>query len=152
MSNKGIEQTSITKYKISDALQDNRKKILPKLLEYKKLLTDPEEKTIIPSIVSASLYAGISKKALIAWELTTAENSEVRQILDFIRDVEEKYLRENGLLGVTDSKLTTLLLKAEHGVQDQPQQLTQNNTFNVSPEILADAIELSRTKKPPTKK
>lgn len=151
MSNKGVEQTSITKYKISDALQDNRKKILPKLLEYKKLLTDPEEKTIIPSIVSASLYAGISKKALIAWELTTAENSEVRQILDFIRDVEEKYLRENGLLGNTDSKLTTLLLKAEHGVQDQPQQLTQNNTFNVSPEILADAIEISRTKKAPKK-
>ena len=148
MSNKGINQTTLTKYKISEALQGNRTKILLKLKEYKKLLLDPEQKDLIPSIVSASLYAGMSKKALLAWELTTAENSELRQLLDFVRDFEEKYLRENGLKGLTDSKLTTTLLKADHGLQEKPPQLTQNNTFNVSPDILAEALELSRTKKP----
>lgn len=152
MSTKGKELTMSTKYKISVSKTKDRSKIVGKLREYKTLLTDPEEKGLIPSIVSASLYAGISKKSLLAWEITTADNSEVREILDFIRDLEEKYLREMGLLGKTDSKLTTLLLKADHGIQETPQQLTQNNTFNVSPDILAEAIEISRTKSLKAKK
>lgn len=151
MSTKGKELTTTTRYKISVAKTKDRTKTLALLNEYKNLLTDPKEKGLIPSLVSASLYAGISKKALLAWELTTAENSEVREILDFIRDMEEKWLRENGLLGLTDSKLTGLLLKADHGLQEKPTQLTQNNTFNVSPELLAEAIELSRKPKKPVK-
>lgn len=147
MSTKGKELTLDTRYKISVSKQKNRTEIVQKLEEYKVLLLDPGEKELIPSIVSASLYAGISKKALLQWELTTAENSEVREILDFIRDLEEKYLRENGLLGKTDSKLTALILKADHGLQEKPPQLTQNNTFNISPELLADALELSRQSK-----
>lgn len=150
MSTKGKELSTTTRYKISVAKTKDRTQTLEKLRGYISLLTNPKEKGLIPSIVSASLYAGISKKALLAWELTTAENSEVREILDFIRDLEEKWLRENGLLGLTDSKLTGLLLKADHGLQEKPQQLTQNNTFNISPELLAEAIELSR--KPKTKK
>lgn len=149
MSTKGKGQTALTRYKISQSLQGNRTNVLSKLHEYKDLLLDPKETGLIPSIVSASLYAGISKKALLAWELTTAENSELRQILDFIRDLEEQWLRERGLMGLADSKITTLLLKAEHGVRDAPQSLTQNNTFNVSPELLAEAIEISRTANKP---
>lgn len=150
MSTKGKELSTTTRYKISLSKTKDRTETLEKLRGYISLLNDPKEKTLIPSIVSASLYAGISKKALLAWELTTAENSEVREILDFIRDIEEKYLRENGLLGLTDSKLTGLLLKADHGLQEKPTQLTQNNNFNISPDLLAEAIELSR--KPKAKK
>lgn len=151
MSTKGTTLTPETKYKISIAKQKNRRDILVKLKEYVGLLVDSKEAFLIPSIVSASLFAGISKKALLTWELTTAEDSEVRQLLEFIRDVEEKYLRDNGLKGIIDSKLTSKFLEAEHGVRSAPQQLTQNNNFNISPELLADAIELSRTKKLPTK-
>lgn len=147
MANKGTELTPYSKAKIAQSKTKNRTEIVSKLKEYVLMLNDIESKPYIPSIVAASLYAGISKKALLAWELTTAEDSEVRQLLDHIRDMEELYLRENGLLGRTDSKLTTLLLKAEHGIHEQPTQLTQNNTFNVSPELLAEAIELSRSKK-----
>ena len=145
MSTKGKQLTTTTRYKISLSKTKDRTETLEKLRGYISLLNDPKEKTLIPSIVSASLYAGISKKALLAWELTTAENSEVREILDFIRDIEEKYLRENGLLGLTDSKLTGLLLKADHGLIEKPQQLTQNNYLNISPDLLAEAIELSRS-------
>lgn len=148
MSTKGKELTTTTKYKISVAKTKDRTEIVEKLRGYVNILIDPEEKNQIPSIVSASLYAGISKKALLAWELTTAENSEVREILDFIRDCEEKFLRENGLLGMTDSKITSMILKAEHGLEEKPQNLTQNNNFNVSADILAEALEISRTKKP----
>lgn len=152
MSTKGKELSTTTRYKIAVAKTKDRTETLAKLQEYISVLTDPKEKDLIPSLVSASLYAGISKKALLQWELTTAENSEVREILDFIRDLEEKYLRENGLLGKTDSKLTGLLLKADHGLQEKPQQLTQNNTFNISPDLLAEAIELSRQPKSRAKK
>lgn len=152
MSTKGKELTTTTRYKIAVAKQKDRTKIVEKLQEYISILVDPKEKEVIPSLVSASLYAGISKKALLAWELTTAENSEVRQLLDFIRDIEEKYLRENGLLGKTDSKLTGLLLKADHGLIEKPQQLTQNNYLNISPDLLAEAIELSRSSSPKPKK
>lgn len=151
MSTKGKELTTTTKYKISVSKTKDRSEIEEKLGAYCLLLVDPEEKSIIPSIVSASLYAGISKKALLAWEMTTAENSKVREYMDFIRDMEEKYLRENGLLGLTDSKLTTTMLKADHGLEEKPQNLTQNNTFNVSPDILAEALELSRSTKKPRK-
>lgn len=147
MSSKGNALTIESKYKISLARQGNRTEVLKRLKDYVQLLTDLNEKTVMPSIVSASLYAGMSKKSLLQWELTTGENSELRQLLDFIRDIEEKYLRENGLLGLTDSKLTTLLLKAEHGLQDQPASLNQTNNFNVSADILAEALEISRSKK-----
>lgn len=146
MSTKGKELSTVTRYKIAVSKQKDRTKIVKALKEYIGILIDPEEKGQIPSLVSASLYAGISKKALLAWELTTAEDSEVRQILDFIRDMEEKWLRENGLLGLTDSKLTGLFLKADHGLQEKPAQLTQNNYLNISPELLAEALELSRSK------
>jgi hypothetical protein len=55
-------------------------------------------------------------------------------------------------LGKTDSKLTGLLLKADHGLIEKPQQLTQNNYLNISPDLLAEAIELSRSSKPKAKK
>lgn len=148
MANKGTTLTTESKYKISLAMGENRTKTLIKLKEYVGMLLDPEEKTLIPSIVSASLYAGMSKRALLAWEIVTAENSELRQILEFIRDYEEKWLRENGLLKLTDSNLTKALLASEHGLQEKPPQLTQNNIFNgLTPELLAEAMELSRTKK-----
>jgi hypothetical protein len=53
---------------------------------------------------------------------------------------------DNGLSNKINGKLTGLLLSSEHQVNEKPQQLTQNNTFNISPELLAEAIELSRKK------
>lgn len=146
MANKGTTLTVQSRYNISASRQSNRTKVLEKLKEYISILLDPKEIDVIPSIVSASLYAGISKKALLAWELTTGEDHELRQILDFIRDMEEVYLRENGLLGKTDSKLTARILEAEHGLGPKPTQLSQTNIFNgMTPELLAEAIEISRS-------
>jgi len=147
MSTKGTKQTTITKFKISSALQSNRTKVLEKLKEYKNMIVRDDTTLGFPSIVSACLYAGMSKRAVLQWELETAEDSELRQILEFIRDLEEMCLRNFGLSGVWDSKLVSRLLEAEHGIAPKPTQLTQNNTFNISPELLAEAIELSRSKK-----
>lgn len=147
MSTKGLALTKVTRQKISKRKKIDRTETLEKLMEYIQTITTNNPDNRCPSIVSASLYAGISKKALLNWELTTAEGSEVREILDFIRDLEEDYLRTNGLNGTADSKLTQLILKSDYGLQEKPAQLTQNNTFNgISPELLAEALELSRSK------
>lgn len=133
MSKKGIPQSLATRQKISIEKQKDRTKILKSLEEYIFNLLNDKDGREIPSIVSASLHAGISKKALLAWELTTAENSEVRQLLDFIRDLEEQFLRNKSLKGKISGRMASLFLKSEHGMQEKASNLTQNNTFNVSP-------------------
>jgi hypothetical protein len=148
MSTKGKTLSLATRQKISIEKQKDRRKIYNSLTEYIFNVVNQVKGFEIPSIVSASLHAGISKKALLAHELTTAENSEVRQLLDFIRDLEEQYLRNNSLKGKISGRMASLFLKSEHGLESKPQNLTQNNTFNVSPEILAEAIELSRKPQP----
>lgn len=143
MSNKGIPQTALAKLKQANANTLDRTIWLSKVEDYINQL----EKNSFPSITKCALYCGVSSKALLAYELRTPENSEVRILLEHIRDMQKAYLEENGLNKLLDSKITTLLLKANHGLKEEPTTLTQNNTFNVSPEILAEAIEISRSKK-----
>lgn len=143
MSNKGIPQTAITKAKISLANKKDYTKVYEKIAEYINTL----ENDTFPSIVSASLYAGISEKALLAHELRTTENSDIRILLDKIRDKQKEYLMTMGLKNKVNSNIAVLLLRSEHNVKEQPTSLTQNNTFNISPELLAEAIEISRRKK-----
>lgn len=80
------------------------------------------------------------------YEATTPEDSEIREALDLIRDKQKSKLIKGGLNREYDSKIATLLLTANHNIRPEPTQLTQNNTFNVSPEILAEALTLSRKK------
>lgn len=148
MSNKGIPQTLATRRKISLANQKDRAFILEKIAYYVEMIQTPEWKSTFPSVTSASILAGINEKNLIAYELTTPDGSDIRLLLDTIRDLQKERLMERGLNKLYDSKIVSLLLKAHHGLREEPTQLTQNNTFNVSPEILAEALQLSRQKKP----
>lgn len=143
MSNRSTPQNTQTRLKIS---LGNKKDytILHDSLEAYILQLKPED---YPSVVSASLFANVSERAILSYELRTQEDSDIRVILEKIRMLQKKYLLENGLLNKINGKLTGQLLSAEHGLNEKPQQLTQNNTFNISPELLAEAIELSRSKK-----
>ncbi len=144
MSNRNISQTSQTKLKISLANKKDHTILINSLEEYIAGLTPSD----FPSIVSACLHANINEKAVLSYELRTSEDSDIRSLLDKIRMMQKKYLLDNGLSNKINGKLTGLLLSSDHGINDKPQNLTQNNTFNISPELLAEAIELSRTKKP----
>ena len=143
MSNKGTHLSTISRYKIAQSKIKDRTELLKKINEYILKLTSDD----FPSITSASLHASISEKALLALELRTEENSDLRILLDVIRDKQKEYLMKNGLSRKTDSKLSIMLLKANHGLKEEPTNLTQNNSFNISPEILAEAIQLSRSNK-----
>lgn len=142
MSNSGTIRTEESKRKISVANTRDHTELYNRLEEYISNLKEND----CPLIVSASLYAGVSEQALLNHELRTTEESKLRELLNKIRMLQKDFLIRNGLANKINGKLTGLLLSAEHGINDRPQQLTQNNTFNISPELLAEAIEISRKK------
>lgn len=144
MSNKNIPQTDNTKFKVALANKKDYTELHEKLQEYIDQLK-PDD---VPSIVAASLYAGVSENSVIKYEIRTTENSDIRQLLDNIRMLQKNFLISKGLYNKINSPLAMRLLSAEHNLNEKPQQLTQNNTFNISPELLAEAIEISRKKAP----
>lgn len=143
MSNKGQEQSLITRYKIGLANEKDRTETLLLIEDYINKLEDKD----FPSITRCAVHARISEKALLAWEIRTAENSDIRILLDIIRDRAKATLIEKGLDKSFDSRMTSFLLETNHGMKKQPTELTQNNIFNVSPEIMAEALALSRSPK-----
>jgi len=101
---------------------------------------EPEEK-LVPSIVGYCLEAGISRTRL--WELSQ-QWDEVANIIEYIGMLQEDLALSGGLTGRTNSVFSMFLLKSKHNYQDTQQQLTQNNTFNISPDLLADALAIMK--------
>ena len=145
MSTKGHQLATTTKFKIAIANRKDRAELHNSLAEFiYKAQQNP--KRYRPSILNAAIFSNISESALLHYEARSPENSEIRQLLAHIRDLSKQNLIENGLTGKFNSNLTTRLLEANHGLAAQPQNLSQTNIYNVSPDILADAIKLSKKK------
>lgn len=140
---KGISQSLATRNKISLEKKTDRTILHGKIKNYILQL----KKSDFPTLTDCAIYSGISEKALLAYELRTDENSSVRIMLELIRDMQKSSLLHGGLNRSLDSKIVTLLLKATHGLKEEPTHLEQNNIFNISPDLLAEALEISRTKK-----
>lgn len=96
-----------------------------------------------PSVVGYCLEAGISRSRL--YELLPIW-SELADTIEYIEMLQEDYAINMGFTS-KNSIFSMFLLKSKHQYKDQPQQLTQNNTFNVSPELLADALKLMNENK-----
>lgn len=103
------------------------------------LFSNPKE---LPTIQGFCLVAGISPSYLYQLAET---NPEVADIIELIKVKQEQYCLTNGITGRANPIFSMFLLKSKHRYHDSPQQLTQNNSFNVSPDILADAIKLMRS-------
>jgi thiamine pyrophosphokinase len=145
MSNKGIPQTLATRQKISLANQKDRAKIDAKVKGYilSLILGD------FPTLTDCAIHAGISEKTLIRYEITSPEDSDIREALDFIRDLSKSALIHGGLTRKFDARFSSFLLQASHNMNAQAPTLTQNNIFSgLTPELLAEALQLSREKKP----
>ncbi len=108
-------------------------------------IRDCQNKEEFPTIEHLSSVLGVGTRTLYAWE---AEHSEFQQTMDMLRDAQKNLLIRGGLTNKYNSRFASFLLKANHGMSDTKPLInaTQNNTFNVSPEILADAIEIMRIK------
>jgi hypothetical protein len=142
MTTKGNKLSTATKFKISLANQKDRTELHAKLQEY--IQSPPDNEPI--SILNAAIHAQISESALLHYEARTAENSEIRQLLTQLRDLSKSQLITKGLKKEYDTRLTGKLLEYNHNMKTENPNLTQNNIFNVSPEILAEALELSKKK------
>lgn len=136
MSNKGNHHTEIAKRRIGAANQKSRAIIDSKSKEYLQGLNEED----FPSVTECALHAGIAEKNLIAYEMSTADGSKIRQVLDELRDRQKLWLLKNGIKNKANTKIAILLLQAQHGLTPQAPSLTQTNIFNVSPDVLAEAL------------
>ncbi len=106
-----------------------------------------QENNGFPTIERLAAELAIGTRTLYTWE---AEYSDFRHTLEILRDVQRDQLIRGGLSNKYNARFAAFLLKANHGMQDKQPVVnaTQNNTFNVSPELMADAIALVKEKDP----
>ncbi len=105
-----------------------------------------QEKEEFPTIEHLASHLGIGTRTLYTWEDTY---SEFQQTMDMLRDAQRDLLIRGGLTNKYNARFASFLLKANHGMSDTRPLVnaTQNNIFNgISPELLAEAMEITRQK------
>lgn len=107
----------------------------------KKCLANDE----FPTIEHLASYLGVGTRILYEWE---KEYSDFLQTMDMLRDAQRHLLISGGLSNKYNARFAAFLLKASHGLTDATPlvKATQNNTFNVSPDLLADALKIIEEK------
>lgn len=93
-----------------------------------------------PSVVGYCLFSGVSRSRF--YELAQSDK-RVSDILEELSMIQEEYALDMGF-NSRNSIFSMFLLKSKHNYHDQPQQLTQNNYLNVNPDVLAEAIQISK--------
>lgn len=109
-----------------------------------------QEKEEFPTIEHLASHLGIGTRTLYAWE---EAYSEFQQTMDILRDAQRHLLISGGLTNKYNARFASFLLKANHGMSDAKPLVhaTQNNFFNgISPELLAEAMEITRQKEAET--
>ena len=99
---------------------------------------DPNKTVPIPTVVGLCLHCGISRSRL--YELLPSM-PKVADIVEYIEMLQEQFAINEGFRGKA-SIFSMFLLKSKHNYHDSPQQLTQNNYMNISPDLLADALAI----------
>jgi len=147
LSNKGTKQTPQTKKLISEK---NKELSIPQLIqlanEYINQLAINTKQ--LPTISGLAIYLKVNRTYL--YELAS-NNPELADIMDNIELLQEEYCLTRGITNQANPIFSMFLLKSKHNFKDNPQQLTQNNNFNISPDLLADALKLMEENKNPAK-
>lgn len=146
MSNTSKPHALTTRQKIS---LSKTKYTKPVLIEgatnyIERILSQDKSDKLFPSIVGLCLEIGISRSRL--YELAD-KWQEVADILEYIKMMQEETALQGGITNRLNPIFSMFILKGKHGYIDSPQQLTQNNTFNISPDLLADALQLMKENK-----
>lgn len=115
-----------------------------RVMKYIKMCQEKKDFITIEQLAS---QLGVGTRTLYAWE---KEHSEFQHTLDMLRDAQRDQLIRGGIQNKLNAGVSIFLLKASHGMQDRQPLVhaTQNNNFNVSPELMADAIKIIREKDP----
>lgn len=115
-----------------------------RVMKYIKMCQEKKDFITIEQLAS---QLGVGTRTLYAWE---KEHSEFQHTLDMLRDAQRDQLIRGGIQNKLHPGVSIFLLKASHGMQDRQPLVhaTQNNNFNVSPELMAEAIKLTKEKYP----
>lgn len=99
------------------------------------------EKGIFPTFEGLATFMGVGTRTLYDWEL---EYVDFSQTMERVRDTQRQLLITNGLTGQYNTRFAMFLLKANHGMSEKDPLIsaTQNSYMNISPDLLADALEL----------
>lgn len=117
------------------------------VLESVKEYTDNCKKNgNFPTVEGLAGTLGVGTRTLYDWEKVHTDFSHT---LDILRDAQRQLLITNGLTGSYSSRFAIFLLKASHGMTEKEPLVnaTQNNNLNISPELLADALQIMEDKK-----
>lgn len=100
---------------------------------------------VFPTIEALATYLGVGTRTIYDWE---TEYPDFSQTLDKLRDTQKQLLITNGLTGNYNTRFAMFLLKANHGMSEKDPLIsaTQNSYMNISPDILADALEIMQSK------
>lgn len=100
---------------------------------------------VFPTIEGCASHLGIGTRTLYDWQI---EHDEFLQTMDQLRDVQRQLLITNGLTGGYNTRFSMFLLRSLHGVSENEPLVsaTQNNYLNISPDLLADALELMKSR------
>ncbi len=111
----------------------------------KEYIKQAKKKGDFPTIEQLAVVLGVGVRTLYGWEV---EHAEFQQTMDTLREAQRHMLLTNGLSGKYNSRFAIFLLKASHKMREN-EPVVENNTnyMNISPDVLADAIKLMRSKK-----
>ena len=137
MPAKGTKHTDITRRKLSLQRQKltNTDQISAAQSYIDELKASPDQ---LPNKATLALRLGISKSRILE---AIAKNPDLEPLIETIQTMQEEFLLTRGIANKTNPAITTLLLKSKHGYQETPPNLTQNNNFNISPDILRLALD-----------
>ena len=142
MSNKGKTTSALTRLKISKLKTKHTKANLIQAGEeyLAHIEANPKE---LPTLAGFCLVAGVHPTNLHDY---TIKYPEVDQLIGLISLMQEQYCLTRGIRNQVNPIFSMFLLKSKHAFLDSPPQLNQTNNFNVSPELIADAITLMKEK------
>ena len=104
------------------------------------------DKGEFPTIEGFSAHLGVGTRTLYDWQ---AEYPDFSQTMDELRDIQKHLLISKGLTGNYNTRFAMFLLKANHGMAEKDPMIaaTQNSFMGISPDLLADALELMNEKR-----
>ena len=142
MSNKGNSLSATTRGLISKSKTKHTKaNLIQSANDYIEHLRSDEKE--LPTLAGFCLVAGIHPTNLSDY---TIKYPEVNQLVSYIALMQEQYCLTRGIRNQANPIFSMFLLKSKHQYHDQPQQLNQTNNFNISPDLLADALKIMSKK------
>jgi hypothetical protein len=138
MSTHGIIPSKTTRQKIS---QNRRQFTIAHLTNsYNTYLQHLQDNpTEAPTLTGLCLTIGCSIYSLP--ELRD-KHSQLNEQAQHIETLQEQFLVTRGLANKANPQLVKFLLQSKHKYNDVPQQLTQNNNFNITAEQLKTALSM----------